>query len=171
MISFAILILVILLIGRRNVGLGRSVYVYRGSFFEDRYVECLCMVSLLFLMILTMVLDFHHSISWITTCICLCLVGVITFWDYRKNKIGIYSNGILLRSNFLTFDVIYTYRSYDLKNGKIKLRFYVRKPSDRQKLDTIDIVFEKEIGEKWEKMLPQFLERGKAIDKKINHIP
>lgn len=163
MISISIFVFVLFFIIKRNQDIGNPVYIYRGDFFEDRYIEILCICSLAFLFLFTLFINRYAGRDLLAILFCIFGIAGLTVWDYRKNKIGIYSNGILFRSMFVFYQDIYTFKSYNLKQGNIKIRLYIRKKANPELLDKMDLVFDEKIGEKWETYLSQYIEQGKPV--------
>ncbi len=122
--------------------LKNPLYKFKTTITNDRFVETL-MIFVFFIGGLFAIfgeyisdgkINFKNLIILIIIAVLLLLLA---FYEYRKNQVGIYEKGILIKSLFYSWNRIYTYRIKKLVDGRNKFIFYIHNRSDEEKLDII----------------------------------
>ena len=144
---------VLIFIVRKIIVLKKPVYIYETDLIESRPIE---MIGVLISLVGFVIVIFDAYLSKDSTLVkegiiylvVTILLFIFTVIDYKKFKVGIYENGILFRSNFYSWNRIYTYRYKNINEEKDSITFYIHNRNDENKLLKFRIVESKENAEK-----------------------
>lgn len=137
----------------RMINAKKPIYIFKTNFLNDRVYECIfiliALVSVIFSNINYYFTNKNTDINNILINIAiLAVLLLLIILEYNKNQIGIYENGIILKSRYYKWDKIYTYRIKNMTDGSKKVVFYFYDKADRQKLNISSFYVNKDISEK-----------------------
>lgn len=146
--------------------IGKPIINYKNKLIDDRFLEIIFIAVSFIIGIMTFILMYKlganeaiiHSLPYFISGLMVLVFMII---EYNKNKIGIFENGTLYKSRFIKWEEIYTFRSYDLTDGNIKITLYIHERLNKENLWKQNIVVEPELGVKIEKELNKRLDRNK----------
>lgn len=152
LVSLTVILIGLILIFRRMSYAKKPLYLFKLNFFNDRIFESLIIIICITLTIfnsfnnymVNKTLDFKSIL--IITPIILGFT-ILAIFEYNKNKVGIYENGLLLKSQFYKWDKIYTYRVKNMTDGSKKILFYFYDRADEEKLNISSFLVDENTSE------------------------
>lgn len=142
LLSIAAGVIALVFILKRLITLKNPLYKFKTIITNDRFIETL-MIFVFFVGGLFTIVGEYMSDGIINfkKLIILIVVAIVlltlAFYEYKRNQVGIYEKGILIKSLFYSWNRIYTYRVKKLVDGRNKVIFYIHNRNDEEKLDII----------------------------------
>lgn len=167
MIFLPIALVLILFDLYRAKRLGKPIMKYKNKIYDDRFIEFIFVVVSIVIGLMTFILmyklgareAFNKSLPYIISGL---IVLVFLMIEYNRNGIGIFENGILFKSRFTKWEDIYTYRSYDMESGKIKITYFIHEYLNRANLWKQNVLLSHEDGLEMESIIDKRLDRNKS---------
>lgn len=167
MIFIPIALVIILFDLYRSKRLGKPIMQYKNKIYDDRFIEFIFIVVSIVIGLLTFTLMYKlgveeaikKSLPYIISGVVVLLFLLI---EYNKNGIGIFEKGILFKSRFTKWEDIYTYRSYDMESGKIKITYFIHEYLNRSNLWKQNVLLSHDDGVKMESIIDKRLDRNKS---------
>ena len=139
-ISVVLGVVALIFILRRVFVARKPVYLFKTNIFNDRTLEWIILIALFSSIIFSGINQIliskkiNYTNFFVSTGI-LVLILVLTIIEYNFKQIGIYENGIIIRSQFHPWKKIYTYRTVNMEMNKVKLAFYFYDGIQEEKLN------------------------------------
>ncbi|QQK07933.1 DUF5673 domain-containing protein [Miniphocaeibacter halophilus] len=139
LIYLSISIIALFFIIKRSLLAKNPIYIFKTNFRNDRIVELLVIFICIIVGITNIVNNYlvhnifqtRNVIIFVSVVVVLIVLSIL---EYNKNQIGIYDNGLIMKSQFYKWKKIYTYRLKKLNGNKTKISFYFHDSMDEKKL-------------------------------------
>ncbi|HHX70019.1 MAG: hypothetical protein WAO56_09200 [Miniphocaeibacter sp.] len=139
LIYLSISIVALFFIIKRLLLAKNPIYIFKTNFRNDRIIELLvificAIVGITNIINNYFVHDTFETTNFIIFSLVILILVILSILEYNKKQIGIYENGLILKSQFYKWDKIYTYRLKKLGGNKTKFSFYFYDSMDEKKL-------------------------------------